>query len=73
MDEQKADSLQQAAVLADHYLLTHQGIFSTSGGPNNKGAHGNHKFNRDDSLSAGKCEDYQQSLRKGISGGPVCN
>jgi len=54
VDEQKADSFQQAAVLADDYSLTHQGTFSTSGGPNNKGAHNNHKFNRDDSQSAGK-------------------
>ena len=28
VDEQKADSLQKATVLADDYLLTHQGTFS---------------------------------------------
>ena len=73
MDEQKADSLQQAAVLADDYSLTHQGTFLISGGPNNKGAHSNHKFSRDDSQSVGKGEDFQRSLRRGMSGGLVCN
>ena len=73
VDEQMADSLQQAAVLADDYSLTHQGTFSPSGGPHNKGTHSNRKLNSDESQSAGKGEDFQRSLRRGMSGGPVCN
>jgi len=56
VDEQKADSLQQA--LANDYSLTHQGTFSPSGGPHNKGAHSNRKLNSDESQSAGKGEDF---------------
>ena len=32
IDEQKATTLQQAAVLADDYLLTHRGAFHSPGG-----------------------------------------
>jgi len=60
-------------VLADDYSLTHQCTFSPSGGPHNKGTHSNRKFNSDESQSAGKGEDFQRSLRRGMSGGPVSN
>ena len=76
IDEQKADSLQQAAVLADDYSLTHHGSFATSGGSQNKSTpnDANHrKFRNDEFQATSKGEDFQRGLRRGAPGGPICN
>ena len=76
IDEQKVDSLQRAAVLADDYSLTHHGSFATSGGSQNKSTpnDANHrKFHNDDFQATGKGEDFQRGLRRSTPGGPICN
>jgi len=76
IDEQKADSLQQAAVLADDYSLTHHSSFAASGGQQSKlvSSDANHrKFHGDESSSAGKGEDFLRGPRRSMSGAPVCN
>ena len=70
IDEQKAKSLQQAAVLADDYSLTHMsGNYKKL--PNSDATHRN--FPTVDSKPADNADDSPRNLRRGMSGGPFCN
>ena len=70
IDEQKAENLQQAAVLADDYSLTHMsGNYNKL--PNSNVTHRN--VPTVDPKSAGNADDSPRNLRKGMSGGPICN
>ena len=70
IDEQKAESLEQATVLADDYSLTHM-----SGNdnklPSSDATHRN--FPTVDPKSTGNADDSPRNLRRAMSGGPICN
>ena len=70
IEEQKGESLQQAAVLADDYSLTHMsGNYKKL--PNSDATHRN--FPTVDPKSAGNADDSARNPRRGMSGGPICN
>ena len=70
IDKQKVESLQQVAVLADDYSLTHMsGNYNKL--PNSDATH--HNFPTVDPKSAGNADDSPRNLRRGMSGGPICN
>ena len=67
IDEQKADSLQHAAVLVDDYSLTHRTSFVES---NNESSSGNGVQSDDPSRNTSQVTKGQ---RRNASGGPICN
>ena len=67
IDKQKANSLQQAAVLADDYSLTHRSSFV---GSNSEPSHGTGIQANDASWNTSQATRGQ---RKNTFGGPICN
>ena len=78
IEEQKADSLQQAVTLADDYSLTHRSSFMTPGNPRG-GLSENDQPNHSKGTpvkpkSAGSTADGHKPRQfRGGSGGPICN
>ena len=70
IEEQKADSLQQAATLADDYSLTHRSSFMTFGNPRG-GLSENDQPNHGKAGSA--ADGHKPRQFRGGSGGPICN
>ena len=69
IDEQKADSLQQAAVLADDYSLTYHGSFEMSDSSQTKLSHSdaNHRnIPFSDPKSAGNAEDFREHCEEAL-------
>ena len=73
IDEQKADSLQQASVLADDYSLTHSSFSDSSHNSHNRGLHSDTTRTHADSKSTGSAVDPQRNMQRFTSGGPICN
>ena len=73
IDEQKADSLQQASVLANDYSLTHSSFSDSSHNSHNRGLHSDTTRTHADSKSTGSAVDPQRNMQRFTSGGPICN